>query len=144
MGEAVKRPHRVVLVGHCGPDVAMLRMVVQRALGDDPGVEVSQANTSHGLSAAQATADLLLVNRVLDGGFDSRDGQALVRSMVASEAPHRPAIMLVSDLAEAQAAAEAAGALPGFGKSEAYAPETAARLRDAVAAGRRGKDGLKA
>ena len=41
--------------------------------------------------------------------------------------------MLVSNYAEAQQAAEAAGALPGFGKSQVADPETRRRISGLIA-----------
>lgn len=118
----------VVLVGHCGPDSWMLKSVVGRAL---PGAEVAMVNAAASAQAHAEKSDLLLVNRRLNGDFDTGSGLDLIRVLLALPR-RRAAIMLVSDRAEAQAQAEALGAAPGFGKAKAGAPEAAQRMRAAV------------
>lgn len=123
------RPPTVVLVGHCGPDSWMLKSAVGRAL---PGASVTFSNTDASTKAAAESADLLLVNRVLDGEFEDDSGIALIAAL--RDAKGRKAeMMLVSNFADAQSQAEAAGAVPGFGKSNAGTIQTADRLRAAVA-----------
>jgi hypothetical protein len=77
----------------------------------------------------EAGATLLLINRTLDGGFDEEQGVELVRKLKTSY----PAVktMLISNYADAQSAAVAAGALEGFGKSEIGSPKMKQRLADA-------------
>ena len=41
-------------------------------------------------------------------------------------------MLLVSNFEDAQAQAEAAGAMPGFGKSDLYHDDTTQRLKDAA------------
>jgi ActR/RegA family two-component response regulator len=76
-------------------------------------------------------ADLLLLNRTLDFGFDDDEGIAIIRKL----RPQYPNVkmMLVSNYAEAQAAAVAEGALPGFGKRELNTPRVAEMIREALA-----------
>lgn len=117
----------VLLVGHCGPDAYMLRSAVRSAL---PNAEIVMVDDEATLAAKLDSANLLLVNRVLDGRFESDDGIGLIASL----SPDRPArFMLVSNFADAQARAEAAGAVPGFGKSQIRSEETTRRLRAALA-----------
>lgn len=118
-------PAHILLVGHCRPDAFHLKTVVERAV---PGAIVSMANSSEQLGAS--SAHLWLVNRALDGDFGVPTGIDLIREN--ANAPGRPALMLISNFPEAQAEAEAAGALPGFGKSSAYSTESTNRLRRAV------------
>ena len=75
------------------------------------------------------SADLALVNRVLDGRFESDDGIGLIASL-APESSVR--FMLVSNFAEAQERAEAVGAVPGFGKSDMRSEETRRRIEAAL------------
>lgn len=121
-------PISAVLVGHCGPDSWMLKSVVGRAL---PGASVSFVSDHAATVHAAATADLLLVNRVLDGSFDDDSGIALIAAL-RDHPGRRAALMLISNLPDAQAQAEAAGAAPGFGKSNAGSPVAADRLRQAA------------
>lgn len=123
-------PSRIVLVGHCGPDSWMLKSVAERAV---PGSTVQSAHTRSAAEQSALEADLLLVNRVLDGEFDDSSGIDLIRAL--RDLPGRRAsLMLVSNYDDAQAAANLVGAMPGFGKSTAGKPETAERLRAAVRA----------
>lgn len=117
---------KVVLVGHCGADTSLLRWMVERTLGSVPVVSV---HDQPGLEAQATDGSVLLVNRVLDGRFAAAGGVDLIKAM----APARPkvAMLLISDYPEAQAAAEAGGARPGFGKSQVNDPEAAQRLRQA-------------
>jgi two-component system, chemotaxis family, chemotaxis protein CheY len=121
-----KGSYTVVLVGHCGPDSWALKSAVGSAI---PGARVVSANDQPELERAMETADLLLVNRQLDGAFDADSGADLIRAIRAAKGP---GAMLISNFPEAQAEAEAAGALPGFGKTAMYAAETKRRLRAAL------------
>ncbi|MGI9015159.1 MAG: hypothetical protein ACR2GY_13060 [Phycisphaerales bacterium] len=121
------RAQRILLVGHCGPDAFMLRNAVARI---SPGVAIEMVNEQEAVDAA-GRDDVLLVNRVLDGDFPSESGIDLIRRR-GSDAAASPAMLLVSNIASAQAEAEAAGAQPGFGKVDLFAAETAERLRAAM------------
>jgi hypothetical protein len=119
---------KVALVGHCGPDSSFLRIAVSRAQRD---VQVLSADDDGDLKRVlDGGVDLLLLNRQLDFGFDEQEGVALFRRIRAAY-PHVKA-MLVSNYPEAQAAAVAEGALPGFGKREVNTPRVAEMLRDAL------------
>ncbi len=118
----------VMLVGHCGPDAIMLKTVVQRTL---PDANVELINDHDALDASLAGDVVLLVNRELDGDFRTGTGGIdLIRHLTesATTAP----MLLVSNFEDAQAEAEAAGAMPGFGKSDLYHDDTAQRLKDAA------------
>ncbi|MEM1329976.1 MAG: response regulator [Planctomycetota bacterium] len=120
--------HLVLLVGHCGPDSALLRSAASRAI---PGATVEMVNSDEDLGARLSAASLLLVNRVLDGAFPSESGIELIRVLAASEGD-TPPLMLISNYAEALEEAEAAGAVPGFGKAQVMQPIAAERMRHAV------------
>ncbi len=115
------------LVGHCGPDAYMLRSAVKYAVA---GSDVQMLNDHEAVDRAlKAGASLLLINRVLDGGFDDEQGVELVRKL--SESHPGVKTMLVSNYTDAQSAAVAAGALEGFGKSEIGSAKMKQRLADA-------------
>jgi hypothetical protein len=119
---------KVALVGHCGPDSSFLRIAVSR-VGKD--VQVLSADDARELNRLlEQGVDLLLFNRQLDFGFDDDEGVAVIRKL----RPHYPTVkmMLVSNYPEAQAAAVAEGALPGFGKREVNSPRVAELIRDAL------------
>ena len=119
---------KVVLVGHCGPDSSFLRMAVSSA---ERGITVSMADDSQELKAAlDGGADLVLLNRELGWGFDTPLGVDVIKLLGRSYPATK--FMLVSNYPEAQAAAVAAGAVPGFGKREIGQPRVAQLIRDAL------------
>ena len=119
---------KVALVGHCGPDSSFLRIAVSRAERDVQVVAVDDDSDLNQL--LRDGVDLLLLNRQLDYGFNEDEGVALIRKLRASY-PHIKT-MLVSNYADAQAAAVAEGALPGFGKRDIGTPKVAEAIRDAL------------
>ena len=70
--------------------------------------------------------DLVLVNRKLAN--DASDGVELVTRIKADPQLAETPVMLLSNYPEAQNAAVAAGAEPGFGKAELGRPETVEKL----------------
>lgn len=120
---------KVVLVGHCGPDSSFLRIAVSKAHRE---TQVLAADDQSALNKllADGNADLLLLNRQLDYGFEEDEGVALIRRLRAAYPGVKT--MLVSNYAEAQAAAVAEGALPGFGKRDIGSPRVAELIRDAL------------
>ncbi len=117
----------VLLVGHCVPDSFGLTRLVESA-----GASAVRVNSERDLRDRLGAAAALLVNRALDGRFPDKDGIELIRRL-AGEGVATP-MLLVSNYPEAQQAATAAGALPGFGKRELSRPETSEKLRAAIAA----------
>jgi two-component system chemotaxis response regulator CheY len=119
---------RVVLVGHCGPDSSYLRISVANAL---PGAKVVAVDDAAELEKTiNAGADLLLVNRQLDFGFEETEGVELIRN-VRSRYPELKTI-LVSNYPEAQSAAMAAGAVGAFGKRDLGSSRVTQLLRDVL------------
>ncbi len=116
---------RFVLVGHCGADCWMLSRTIEQTL---PEAQIVEANSDADLEALAQAGDVWLVNRVLDGRFDARGGIELIRNLNAGDAG--PRAVLISNYADSQSEAEAAGALPGFGKSQLNSPATIERLRE--------------
>ena len=121
---------KVILVGHCGPDAGYLRMIVKKT---SPDVEVLMADDSQELThllARNNHIDLILFNRELGYGFDPDQGSEVIREL----RPMLPNVkmMLISNYPDAQQAAVAAGALPGFGKRELGSPRVLQLLRDAL------------
>ena len=125
-----KQGPKIALVGHCGPDSSYLRMVAAKAAKD---VQVLSADDAEELKRIlDDGVDLLLLNRQLDYGFDEREGVDLIRKLNGRYP--RTKLMLVSNYPESQAAAVAAGALPGFGKRDLRSPHVVAMLGDALRA----------
>ena len=117
----------VVLVGHCGPDMFMLKTAVGRAL---PEATIVAVNDVDALGEYRTPEALLLVNRELDGGFDSSSGIELIQQVIQQDNP--PAVMLISNYEDAQQEAIAAGATLGFGKTQLYDQSTTQLLREAA------------
>lgn len=115
---------QVILVGHCGADSGTLSVVIGRA---SPNMAVLRVNDASSLDRAVTADTLLLVNRVLDGSFSDAGGIELIRRVRARAGA--PAAILISNYADAQRDAEQAGALPGFGKSQAWDESTVQMLR---------------
>ena len=115
-------------VGHCGPDSWMLRTAVQRVVPDAAVEPVDrESDLDARLDAARERPVVLLVNRKLDGDFTAEDGIDLIAGR--REGTH--VALLVTNLADAMAEAEAVGALPGFGKSGLHDEGTSNVLRRA-------------
>jgi len=124
-----ERMKKIVLVGHCGPDAAMLRSAVRGAVADAAFESVNDDET---LAGAMDGADLALVNRALDGTFSAADGVELIGRLASRRSGGRPVLMLVSNYEDAQARAVQAGAAPGFGKLAMYDDAAMERLRRAL------------
>jgi DNA-binding NarL/FixJ family response regulator len=122
---------KVVLIGHCGPDSSYLRLAVSRARRDAQVVVVEDQQEME--QAIQRGVDLLLLNRVLDYGFDQTDGAEVIRKLRAAHPELK--MMLVSNYADAQADAVAAGALPGFGKRDIGTDRVTNLIREALGNG---------
>lgn len=120
---------KVVLVGHCGPDSSFLKLAVNRAL---PGSTVLSADDADTLSKQiEQGAELLLLNRVLDYGFETDEGVELIRQL--RQLHPKLKMMLVSNYEESQQAAVRAGAMPGFGKRDIGSPKVTDMLKGALA-----------
>lgn len=118
----------IALVGHCGPDASYLRLAVSRAAKE---VRIVAADDDEELATVlRGGVDLLLLNRQLEWGFKTSEGIDLIRQLRAEHPQVR--MMLVSNFPEAQQAAVAAGALPGFGKREIGSPRVTDAIRGAL------------
>jgi ActR/RegA family two-component response regulator len=112
----------VLSVGQCGIDGPRLSRLLRGM-----GAAVTSASTAEEAMAALRAKPfaLVLVNREF-----AEDGYSGVEFIGRARAEAGDArLMLVSDHADAQAAAMEAGAVEGFGKSELDSPETAEFLR---------------
>ena len=119
---------KVALVGHCGPDSSYLRMTITSAIKD---AKVLSADDDTELTQVLGEdVDLLLFNRELGYGFAETEGVKVIEKLRASYPELR--MMLISNYPEAQEAAVAAGAMPGFGKREIGTPRVKDLLKGAV------------
>ena len=114
----------VALVGHCGFDSGSLSRFASEVA---PDAQVVRVNDQRSLDNLTGPDTLLLVNRVLDGRFDvGGSGIELIKTLVAQ--PNPGPVMLISNYDDAQQQAQAAGALPGFGKSQVGDPAVRERI----------------
>ncbi|HEV7222520.1 MAG TPA: response regulator [Pirellulales bacterium] len=115
---------RVLDVGQCQPDHGAIRRLVQGEFG----AEVVQADRLEDALAQlrRGRFDLVLINRKLD--IDYSDGIEILQAIKSDAELASTPVMLVSNYAEHQQAAIAAGAEPGFGKAELGRPETRDKL----------------
>ena len=116
---------RVLDVGQCVPDHAAIR----RSAGAQFRAEVAAAHGLDDTLEALATGEfaLVLVNRKLDADYS--DGLEIVKSIKADPRLAAIPVMLVTNYAEHQQSAVAAGAEPGFGKNQLGDPATLNALR---------------
>lgn len=116
---------RVLDVGNCVPDHASIRHFIE-------GNFSAAVDQTHGpedtLAALRKQAyDLVLINRKLDRDYS--DGIEILKQIKADAQLADVPVMLVTNYADHQQAAVAAGATYGFGKLELAAGETIERVR---------------
>ncbi|MEM6330214.1 MAG: response regulator [Planctomycetota bacterium] len=116
---------RILDVGNCGPDHA----AITQFFSAHYECEVAQADRADdALEKLKAKPfDLVVVNRKLD--IDYTDGMDVIARLKADEQTAGVPVMLITNYAEHQDAAVAAGAVRGFGKLEYDQPETLERVR---------------
>lgn len=115
---------RVLDVGNCGFDHSAIARYVGREFS-------AEAVAAHSASEAIREAKsgkyaLVLVNRVLDA--DGTEGLDIIESLKADPATQALPVMMITNYADHQASAIAAGAEPGFGKSTLHEPATRERM----------------
>lgn len=115
---------RVLDVGNCGPDFGSM----VRFLTKNFDCQVDQA---HGPDDALGKLRggeyaLVLVNRKLDQDYS--DGSEILKQIKADPALQNTPVMMITNYAEHQDAAEALGAERGFGKLEYGDPATLEKL----------------
>jgi len=113
-------------VGQCLADHSGLSRTLRQAFGAEV-VPAADADEALGRLRREKFA-LVLVNRVFDA--DGASGLEFIRRVAAEEGLAPPPVMLVSNYDDAQRAAVAAGAAPGFGKADLGRPEMLARVGD--------------
>ncbi len=118
----------VLNVGQCRPDTA----AITHFLTSNFGATVINADLPADSMTAlqQHQVDLVLINRKLDADYS--DGMEILSAIKADSSLADIPVMLVSNFAEWQEKAVAAGATYGFGKAELSSAETIARVRGAL------------
>lgn len=114
---------RLLDVGNCDPDhVAIRRLVAQFDAQVDRVMHVHEALAE----LAERSYDLVLVNRLIFA--DSSDALPLIERMQADDRLRKIPVMMISNYADAQQRAVAAGAQQGFGKTDLRSPRTIEQL----------------
>ena len=122
-------PKRILSVGQCGFDHGGISRTFRQAFGAEVAAAATQAQALDWLRKEPFA--LVLVNRVFDADGDS--GVDFIRKLKADAALAATPVMLVSNYADAQKEAVAAGAEPGFGKSSLGRQEMLAGVRPFLA-----------
>ncbi len=114
----------VLDVGNCGPDF----QAISRFLTASFDCQVDQADKLEDTQTKLREGDyaLVLINRKLD--CDYSDGIEILKALKANDQLRSVPVMLITNFAEHQDAAVAAGAERGFGKFEYEKAETLQRL----------------
>lgn len=115
----------VLSMGQCAADGPMIASMLRQHFDAETTSVATEADAARLLR--ERGFDLVLVNRILDA--DGASGLEVLQHLKSDEMLRHVPVMLVSNFADAQQQAVAAGALPGFGKAALHDPETVARLR---------------
>jgi CheY-like chemotaxis protein len=118
-------PKRVLSVGQCVPDHTTLAAFLRGHF--DVQIATADRATEALESLRREPFDLVLINRKLDADYS--DGLEIVQSIKRDPQLAAVPVMLVTNYAEHQDAAVAAGAERGFGKLEYRDPQTVEKLR---------------
>ena len=125
----MKKSESVLVVGNCGADDSAIRSMLQRNFS----VEIEQASSVQDATRQieNREFDLVMVNRVFDA-----TGEPGIEFIATQKAIHPDLpMMLISNYADAQQQAVAAGAVTGFGKSAIRAADTIELIRGVLGSG---------
>jgi two-component system chemotaxis response regulator CheY len=115
---------QVLSVGNCNYDHTSLAQLLEREFGAETVAAHSAAEALR--AAREGNYALVLVNRIFDA--DGYEGLKLIQALQQDPGVKELPVMLITNYADHQAAAVAAGAAPGFGKSTLHDPATRERL----------------
>jgi CheY-like chemotaxis protein len=119
---------RILDVGNCVPDHSTLTRYLTKHFDCVVDEAVDGPRAMQKLKAQKY--DLVLVNRKLDADYS--DGLDVIRTIKSEEETQDVPVMMITNYADHQDAAEAAGALRGFGKLEYDEPATLERLKQVL------------
>ncbi|QDU25087.1 chemotaxis regulatory protein CheY [Anatilimnocola aggregata] len=117
-------PKRVLDIGNCSVDHGAIRGMLVKQFNAE--VEQTHGPDDSLALLKQSSFDLVLVNRKLDQDYS--DGLEIIQAMKADPQLAAVPVMLITNYAQYQEQAVAAGALLGFGKKELYLDSTQASL----------------
>ena len=116
---------KILDVGNCAPDHAGIAKFFTTHF-DCQVAQADKADDAVAMLKADAF-DLVVVNRKLD--CDYTDGAEVIKQIKADPEIAGVPVMLITNFREHQEAAEAIGAIRGFGKLEYDKPETLSRVK---------------
>ena len=116
---------RVLDVGNCGADQAAIRELIESNFAARVDRADQATDALQSLEAAKYA--LVLVNRRLD--CDDSDGMEVIRQIKCRPDFSGLPVMMITNFPEHQEAAQAAGAVAGFGKRSLDTEETLQQLR---------------
>jgi CheY-like chemotaxis protein len=120
---------RILDVGNCVPDHSTLTRYLTKHFDCVVDEAVDGSRAMQKLKAQPY--DLVVVNRKLDADYS--DGIDVIRQIKADGSTKDVPVMMITNYVDHQDAAEAAGAIRGFGKLEYSKPETLERLKQVLA-----------
>ncbi|MDG1510146.1 MAG: hypothetical protein P8R31_00515 [Mariniblastus sp.] len=111
---------KLLIVGQCDFDFQRISFVLSKIYN----IEIHRADLFDDAiqSALDQPYDLILINRLMD--LDRSEGMAILHELKSNPQTESTPAMIISDYQEAQDAAVAAGANPGFGKATLDTPKT--------------------
>ncbi|MBL8828350.1 MAG: hypothetical protein JNM18_15320 [Planctomycetaceae bacterium] len=115
---------QVLDVGQCMPDHAAIRRLIETNFAAEV-VQTDQLDDTLAVLRGGKFA-LVLINRKLD--LDYSDGLKILTAIKAEPALRETPVMLITNYAEHQQTAIAAGAVAGFGKAQLGDPATIEKL----------------
>lgn len=123
-------PQKTILsTGQCGPDQAAIAGFLNEHFDVEILTSDLPADTLDLLRSQ--SVDLVLINRKLDADYS--DGMQILEMIQDDSELAGIPVMIVSNFAEAQDAAVAAGAVRGFGKAELSSPGARQLVADVLA-----------
>ena len=114
----------VLSVGQCAADHGRISQLIQSNFAVT--IETADDHESAINCARNRQYDLIMINRILDA--TDTEGSEIIRELKRDSNTKSTPVMLISNYADAQAAAVSLGAETGFGKAELDAEETVSRL----------------
>lgn len=111
---------KLLIVGQCDFDYQRISFFLSKIYD----IEIHRADSFDNAiqKAIDQQFDLIMINRLMD--LDRSEGMAILHELKSNPQTENTPAMIISDYQDAQDAAVAAGASPGFGKATLNTPQT--------------------
>ncbi len=111
---------KLLIVGQCDFDYQRISFVLSKIYD----IEFHRADSFDDAiqKSLDQQFDLIMINRLMD--LDRSEGMAILHELKSNPQTENTPAMIISDYQDAQEAAVAAGASPGFGKARLDTPQT--------------------